>query len=110
MSAWKEACGMAPPSSMLIPPGTYMVFPPIDLIGPCKGPIEIKATGAIIKAPPELKKFTTAYWISIRNVNKLTMIGGTYNGQGEQTWKQNLCPDGGPGPCPLPVVCVFFSN
>ncbi|CAH1450185.1 unnamed protein product [Lactuca virosa] len=109
VSAWKEACGGVAPSSMLIPPGTYMVFPPIDLIGPCKGPIEIKATGAIMKAPPELKKFTTAYWISIRNVNKLTMIGGTYNGQGEQTWKQNLCPDGGPGPCPLPVN-LQFSN
>lgn len=87
-----------------------MVFPPIDLIGPCKAPIKIKATGAVVKAPPELEKFTTTYWIAIRNVSKLTMIGGTYDGQGEQTWKQNLCPDGGPGPCPLPVVSVFFSN
>ncbi|XP_023754425.1 exopolygalacturonase [Lactuca sativa] len=109
VSAWNEACGKEAPSSVLIPRGTYMVFPPIDLIGPCKAPIKIKATGAVVKAPPELEKFTTTYWIAIRNVSKLTMIGGTYDGQGEQTWKQNLCPDGGPGPCPLPVNLQFTN-
>ncbi|KAI3509641.1 hypothetical protein L1887_25073 [Cichorium endivia] len=107
VSAWKEACGGPAPSSLLIPPGTYKAFPPIDLIGPCKGPITINATGATVKAPPELEKFTTTYWIAIRNVSKLTMIGGTYDGQGQQAWKKNLCPDGGTGSCPLPVSLQF---
>ncbi|KAI3509642.1 hypothetical protein L1887_25075 [Cichorium endivia] len=109
VSAWNEACGQPAPSSLLIPPGTYMVLPSIDLIGPCQGPIKITATGATIKAPPELEKFTTNYWIAIRNVSKLTMIGGTYDGQGRQTWAQNLCPDGGPPGCPLPVNLQFTN-
>lgn len=103
MSAWNEACGAPAPSTLLIPPGTYMAFPPIDMNGPCKGPIKIKATGATIKAPPELELFLSNYWISITNVSKLTMIGGTFDGQGQETWKLNLCPDGGPPGCPLPV-------
>ncbi|KAL4555394.1 hypothetical protein LXL04_038012 [Taraxacum kok-saghyz] len=103
VSAWNETCQGPAPRTLLIPPGTYMVLPTMDLNGPCSGPITIKATGATIKAPPELARFLTNYWISISNVDRLTMIGGTYDGQGQDTWRLNLCPDGGPPGCPLPV-------
>lgn len=34
MNAWKEACGGPPPSSLVIPPGTYFANPPVNLNGP----------------------------------------------------------------------------
>ncbi|KAI3769577.1 hypothetical protein L6452_00686 [Arctium lappa] len=93
MDAWKEACVGPPPSSVLFPPGIYIVFPRVDLKGPCKGPIEFKATGATIMAPPALEPFKTASWIKFMNVDKLTMTGGTYDGQGQAAWKANKCPE-----------------
>ncbi|KAK9056804.1 hypothetical protein SSX86_024167 [Deinandra increscens subsp. villosa] len=92
LSAWKDACAGAPPGSLLIPPGTYLSLA-IELFGPCKGPVEIVAKGATIKAPPELAKFTKDSWITIRNVDKLTMTGGTFDGQGQETWKSKKCLD-----------------
>ncbi|KAM0063062.1 putative endo-polygalacturonase [Helianthus debilis subsp. tardiflorus] len=100
LSAWKEVCGGPPPSSLLIPPGTYMSLA-IMLVGPCKGPIEINAKGATLKAPPELAKFSKDSWIYIRNVDKLTMIGGTFDGQGQQTWMGTKCDE--TMACPVPV-------
>ncbi|KAK1423989.1 hypothetical protein QVD17_19300 [Tagetes erecta] len=90
LNAWKEACEGASPSSVLIPPGTYMALS-VVLSGPCKGPIKLQATGATIKAPPELAKFKTDSWIRIQNVSKFTMTGGTFDGQGQQTWSSTKC-------------------
>ncbi|KAI3769574.1 hypothetical protein L6452_00683 [Arctium lappa] len=92
--AWHEACVGGPsPSSVLIPPGTYMAYPPILFSGPCKGPIEIKATGATIKAPPELERFKSDAWIAIQYIDRLTITGGTFDGQGHETWKNHKCHD-----------------
>ncbi|KAL4555399.1 hypothetical protein LXL04_038017 [Taraxacum kok-saghyz] len=107
ISAWKEACGGPPPSSVLFPAGTYFVAPPLHLKGPCKGPIEIKATGATIKAPPEVAKFKTEGWIEIEGVDKLTLTGGNYDGQGQATWKSNNCAS--TGVCKLPAVSTCVS-
>ncbi|XP_071686667.1 polygalacturonase-like isoform X2 [Rutidosis leptorrhynchoides] len=91
MNAWNEACGGAPPNTLLFPPGTYMAFPHIKLTGPCKGPIEIKATGATIKAPSDLTLFKKDTWIYISFVDGLTMTGGTFDGQGQQSWRTKNC-------------------
>ncbi|KVI10636.1 Glycoside hydrolase, family 28, partial [Cynara cardunculus var. scolymus] len=105
--AWKEACAGGPaPSSVLIPPGTYMAFPPILFGGPCKGPVEIKATGATIKAPPELARFKSDSWIAVQYINKLTMTGGTFDGQGQETWKSKKCSDTAQT-CQVPVNIRF---
>ena len=53
------------------------------LNGPCKGPIEFKAIGATIKAPPNLEMFKTDCWTGFVNLDGLTMMGGTYDGQGQ---------------------------
>nr|KAJ0194673.1 hypothetical protein LSAT_V11C700379950 [Lactuca sativa] len=102
MAAWKEACAATAPSSVLIPAGTYLANPPLDLKGPCKAAIEIKATGATLKAPPDTTVFKNDYWISIVGVDKLTMTGGTYDGQGQQTWKSVKCHDS-KATCQIPV-------
>lgn len=81
----------------------------IDFIGPCKGPVEIIAKGATIKAPPELAKFTRDSWIKIMNVDKLTMNGGIFDGQGQATWKSTKCQDS-QSTCNIPVVSVSLEN
>ncbi|XP_024966091.1 exopolygalacturonase-like [Cynara cardunculus var. scolymus] len=110
VDAWKAACAGPPPSSVLFPPGIYMAFPPIDLMGPCKGPIEFKATGATIKAPPELAKFKTDAWIWFTKVDSLTMTGGTYDGQGQETWKNNKCSTSGTCSLPSTIKLSFVKN
>ena len=105
MDAWKEACRAAPPSLVLIPPGTYMAFPLIQLYGPCKGPIEIKATGATIKAPSDLAMFKNDTWIIIAFVDQLTMTGGTFDGQGQESWRNNKCNN-----CKKPAVSNYFKS
>ncbi|GJW15180.1 exopolygalacturonase-like protein [Tanacetum coccineum] len=101
VAAWTAACAAAPPSSLVLPPGTYLASTMV-MKGPCKGPIEIKATGAIVKAPPELEKFKTDSWITIENVDKLTLTGGTFDGQGQATWASNKCHDS-QKTCTIPV-------
>lgn len=101
VAAWNAACAAAPPSSLVLPPGTYLASS-MEMKGPCKGPIEIKATGAIVKAPPELEKFKTDSWITIGKVDKLTLTGGTFDGQGQATWASNKCHDS-QKTCTIPV-------
>lgn len=107
MNAWKEACGAPPPSSLFFPPGIYIAFPPIQLSGPCKGPIEINASGATIMAPPEIEKFKTDSWILIMYIDKLTMIGGTLDGQGKASWRNPVRKQ---IKCQSPVVSVSLKH
>ncbi|KAJ9536175.1 hypothetical protein OSB04_un000655 [Centaurea solstitialis] len=105
--AWKEACGGGPsPSSVLIPPGTYMAYPPILFSGPCKGPVEIKANGATIKAPPELARLKSDSWIAFQYIDRLSVIGGTFDGQGHEAWKNQKCADTALS-CQMPVNLRF---
>ncbi|XP_071699070.1 exopolygalacturonase-like [Rutidosis leptorrhynchoides] len=102
VAAWKEACAAAsPPNSVLIPPGTYFTLA-FTLSGPCQGPVEIKAAGAILKAPPELEKFKDDSWITIEKVRNLTLNGGTFDGQGHGTWTTKKCHDS-EMKCAIPV-------
>ncbi|KAJ9536168.1 hypothetical protein OSB04_un000648 [Centaurea solstitialis] len=82
-----------------------MVFPPIQFSGPCKGPVEIKAIGATIRAPPELARFKSDEWILFEHIDRLTMIGGTFDGQGHEAWKNPKCGDN--DNCHLPVNLKF---
>ncbi|KAJ9536322.1 hypothetical protein OSB04_un000502 [Centaurea solstitialis] len=105
--AWKEACAGGPsPSSVLIPPGTYMAYPPILFSGPCKGPVEIKANGATIKAPPELARLKSDSWIAFQYIDRLSVIGGTFDGQGHEAWKNQKCADTAFS-CQMPVNLRF---
>ncbi|XP_076958792.1 polygalacturonase-like [Bidens hawaiensis] len=92
MRAWRETCDASPPSSLLIPPSTYMSLV-VGLIGPYKGPVEINGKGAIIKAPTEFTKFKLENLIHITNVDKFTMIGGTFDDRGQETLKNTTCSD-----------------
>ncbi|KAI3525302.1 hypothetical protein L1887_03993 [Cichorium endivia] len=105
MTAWKEACDSPDPSQVVIPPGTYMVSSPLTLSGPCKNPIQMKANGATLKAPSDPTGIKGPGWIMFKNVEKMTLSGGIFDGQGQEAWKTNNAAK--TGKCDLPYNFRF---
>ncbi|KAJ8761533.1 hypothetical protein K2173_001668 [Erythroxylum novogranatense] len=87
--AWTEACASTTPSTIVIPPGTYMLGK-IELTGPCKAPIELQVQGTV-KAPTDPSLLGEG-WVNIRYLDQFTMSGnGVFDGQGPVAWQQNNC-------------------
>ncbi|PIN17523.1 Polygalacturonase [Handroanthus impetiginosus] len=105
-NAWKEACKSTQASNIVIPAGTYMVGP-IKIQGPCQAPITIQANQARFMAPANPSKFKSqSGWFTFQSINGFTLLGGTFDGQGEIAWKQNDCAK--TGKCSsLPINVVF---
>ncbi|KAG6719260.1 hypothetical protein I3842_04G193300 [Carya illinoinensis] len=81
-NAWKDACATAGQSKVVVPAGTYRLGP-VQLNGPCKGPIELKVRGTLV-APGDLSFFKWGSWVSFERVDQLTLSGnGTFDGQGK---------------------------
>ncbi|XP_052199557.1 polygalacturonase-like [Diospyros lotus] len=90
LTAWKEACAVTTPSTIMIPAGTYLLNE-VLLTGPCQGPINIQVHGTL-KAPADPLAFKSATWITINKVSHLTISGtGTLDGQGADAWAANDC-------------------
>ena len=81
--AFKEACACTTESKVLIPKGTYMLSA-VNLLGPCKAPIEIQVQATLIALT---EKTTEPCWISFNRIDKLTVSGGgVFDGQGTRSW------------------------
>ncbi|KAG7984898.1 hypothetical protein I3843_04G183800 [Carya illinoinensis] len=81
-NAWKDACATPGQSQVVVPAGTYR-FGPVQLNGPCNGPIELKV-GGTLQALGDLSFFKWGSWVSFEHVDQLTWSGnGTFDGQGK---------------------------
>ncbi|KAM7503719.1 hypothetical protein LguiB_002623 [Lonicera macranthoides] len=91
MNAWKEACAAPTPSTIVIPKGTFLLNQ-VTIEGPCKAPITHRLE-AILKAPVDPAQLKTDLeWVTFRNIDQFTMIGGgTFDGQGKTAWANNDC-------------------
>ncbi|KAM7505362.1 hypothetical protein LguiB_004266 [Lonicera macranthoides] len=89
--AWKAACEATAPSTLMIPPETYMLGQ-ITLSGPCKAAVTIQLQGTL-KAPEDPATFKADQeWVTLQSIDLLTLTGGgTLNGQGATAWGQNDC-------------------
>ncbi|VVA17463.1 Hypothetical predicted protein, partial [Prunus dulcis] len=89
--AWTDACASTTPSKIVVPKGTFK-FVGTTFKGPCKAAIEFQLQGTL-QAPvdgSQLPKDDT--WIGFDHVDGLTLSGGgTFDGQGAQSWKNNDC-------------------
>ncbi|KAK4437525.1 Polygalacturonase [Sesamum alatum] len=76
LDAWKEACNSTSPSTVFIPPGTWLLSQ-VKLLGPNKAPIELQVQGTL-QASPDPSKLPNkeGEWITINYVNFLTLTGG----------------------------------
>ncbi|MBA0813328.1 hypothetical protein Gohar_027189 [Gossypium harknessii] len=95
-AAWHAACDYPGNSTFYIPEGTFLVGP-ISFRGPCyndRSPnVEIRGT---LFALSSLSSFKSSYWISFKNLQGLTLIGGPeygkLDGQGAvEAWKEPSC-------------------
>ena len=87
--AWNEACKSSGPAKLVIPPGKFMAGE-VVFAGPCTAkPVTIELQGTLL-ARSDLSLFTRNTWISVENVDGLEINGGgTFNGQGELSWKHS---------------------
>eukprot|EP00257_Ricinus_communis_P022440 XP_015582168.1 polygalacturonase-like [Ricinus communis] len=90
LSAWKVACAAPGVSKVLIPKGTYALRK-LDIMGPCKGAMVLQVEG-ILQAPVDANELRGDGWVSFNHIDQFTMSGGgTFDGQGELTWKKYNC-------------------
>ncbi|KAJ8748622.1 hypothetical protein K2173_007612 [Erythroxylum novogranatense] len=88
-SAWNEACASPTPSSILVPPGNFLLGK-TALKGPCKAHLDFQLQGTF-KAPADPSSLGDG-WITMDYVDSFSMSGGgIFDGQGETAWGQNNC-------------------
>lgn len=109
LKAFADACKATGESKIVIPRGEYYVSP-LTLKGPCTAAVTIEAAGATLLAPPQVNQFKNqTNWFIFQEIDKLSVIGGTFDGQGQATWdeysaeeekclKYDNCPS-------IPMVC-----
>ncbi|PRQ28379.1 putative glycosidase [Rosa chinensis] len=90
LKAWIEACKWDGRAKVVIPPGTFKLFPVI-FSGPCKGNMAFVIKGTLL-ASTSPSALSSENWISFRNIEQLTVAGGgTLDGQGSSVWSLNDC-------------------
>ncbi|KAB2009813.1 hypothetical protein ES319_D10G193100v1 [Gossypium barbadense] len=112
-AAWHAACDYPGNSTFYIPEGTFLVGP-ISFRGPCyndRSPnVEIRGT---LFALSSLSSFKSSYWISFKNLQGLTLIGGPeygkLDGQGAvEAWKEPSCEKS--ARCKKLITSIDFIN
>ncbi|KAH0978231.1 hypothetical protein GBA52_027950 [Prunus armeniaca] len=97
IKTWVAACrgNYSGPTKVLIPKGTFMTGPVI-FQGPCtssKEPILVEVEG-YVKASTDLSLYASPEWFTFEMIDGLIITGeGTFDGQGESTWKSSGCKD-----------------
>ncbi|CAN6688927.1 unnamed protein product [Malus baccata var. baccata] len=90
LDAWKEACQWKGTARVLVPRGTFKLYPVI-FSGPCNGPIAFLIKGTL-RATTNPSTFSAHSWINFRYIDQLTVTGGgTLDGQGASAWHLNNC-------------------
>ncbi|KAF3322036.1 exopolygalacturonase-like protein [Carex littledalei] len=92
LKAWDAACASSGKVKIHIPPGTYKLGP-VKFKGPCKNVTTLTIVHkGTIKASTNIDKYKSDYWVEFYRVNGLTLEGGgTFDGQGADTWMHNSC-------------------
>lgn len=108
LNAWTDACASPWESTIYVPKGTYGLKGAI-FVGHCKAPIELQVEGTL-QAPEDTGQVTSPdTWVGFRYLNRLTLSGGgTFDGRGALSWKQNDCNTN--KNCKSRVVVSFYLN
>ncbi|KAG9456633.1 hypothetical protein H6P81_001141 [Aristolochia fimbriata] len=105
LGAWKRACQSPGKSKVLIPKGTFLVYP-VVLSGPCRESVDLRVKGVV--TAPGLDAFNSDAWIEFQYINGLTITGsGIFDGQGAEAWPRNRCKQS--SNCPQLPVSLRFS-
>ncbi|XP_030536600.2 polygalacturonase-like isoform X2 [Rhodamnia argentea] len=97
-SAWASACGSTRAATVYIPQGRFLVRS-ASFDGPCKNSaITVRIDGTLVAPSDYNVNGNSGYWIVLRHVTGVSVIGGTLDGQGTGLWACKLsgksCPSG----------------
>ncbi|KAL9251036.1 Polygalacturonase-like protein, partial [Drosera capensis] len=109
LNMWNAACSSVSPSTIIVPAGKFLVAQPVVFSGDyCKSRgITFRILGTLV-APSNYQVFAKAsYWISFIDVSRVTISGGTLDGQGAGLW---TCKNNGGNNCPGGVTTLAFTN
>ena len=112
IKTWVAACrgNYSGPAKVLIPKGTFLTGPVI-FQGPCtssKEPILVEVEGHV-KASTDLSLYPSPEWFTFEQIDGLIITGeGTFNGQGESTWKSGGCK--GESSCATAPASLKFNH
>lgn len=108
MQAWVAACHSGSPAKLFFPPGTFLTGP-VVFAGPCNGstPMTVEIQGTV-KATTDITEYSSPEWILFESIDGLNLIGGgTFDGQGQETWMYNDCSKH--PHCTLPPTVSIYS-
>ncbi|KAI4378758.1 hypothetical protein MLD38_016193 [Melastoma candidum] len=106
LRAWSASCSSTSPATIYVPAATFLVSR-ADFSGPCvNSEIVFQIDGTIVAPSDYNVNGVSGYWIVIRSVSGVSVIGGVLDGRGAALW---ACKRAG-GNCPTGATNLEFSN
>ncbi|XP_060211294.1 polygalacturonase-like [Lycium barbarum] len=107
ISAWTAACASTSPATIYVPKGTYLLGNAYFNGQTCKcNAITIHIEGTLV-APSDYNVIgKSGNWIKFERVTRVSIVGGTLDGQGSGLW---ACKNSGKG-CPKGTTYHAFYN
>ncbi|CAN4076963.1 unnamed protein product [Withania somnifera] len=104
LKAWAAACSSVKAATIYVPRGNYLIKA-ATFRGPCKNKITVQIDGALM-APSDYRALgNSGYWILFIKVNRISVIGGTLDGNGAEFWD---CRKSGKD-CPVGARSITFN-
>nr|GME07937.1 polygalacturonase-like [Ipomoea batatas] len=104
LKAWVAACSSVKAAMIYVPKGRY-VIKAAEFRGPCKNSITVRIDGTLI-APSDFRALgNDDHWILFINVDRLSVIGGSFDAKGAGLW---ACRKSGKN-CPAAARSITFN-
>lgn len=95
--AWALACSSVVPPMVYVPRGKFVINAVI-FDGPCRSRVTFKIDGTIL-APSNYRNIgNSGYWIMFRNVNGISVYGGTIDARAASLWACRMAGKSCPNP------------
>ncbi|KAL5997935.1 hypothetical protein ACLOJK_008869 [Asimina triloba] len=107
LHAWAKACASSHPSTIHVPPGSYLLSQ-IVFAGPCRNhAISIQLEGRLVPPSNYATVSTSSHWLLFHTVRGVSIYGGTLDGRGSGLW---ACKASQRSDCPEGVASLTFNN
>ncbi|KAL6582353.1 hypothetical protein OROMI_006367 [Orobanche minor] len=97
LRAWESACAAKIASTIYVPKGGYYIRS-AEFRGPCKKAIKVQIDGTFVDSMDYRDFGNPDYWILFIQVNRLTLLGGSFDAKGAGYWacktSGQICPIG----------------
>ncbi|KAH9782555.1 Pectin lyase-like superfamily protein [Citrus sinensis] len=104
LKAWASACRSAKASTIYVPKGRYLIKA-AEFRGPCRNRVTLQIDGTIVAPTNYWALGNSGYWILFIKIDRLSVIGGTFDGKGAGFW---ACRKSGKN-CPAGASSITFN-